>query len=70
MQKVVTDGSSRYEARCDEHYHARCTRCGEVHDIDASNDLKQKLSTLPLNGFQAERAVIEFRGVCDHCTPN
>jgi len=70
VQKVVTDGSARYEARCDEHYHARCTQCGDVHDIDATSDLKRQLSSVPLNGFRAERAVIEFRGVCDHCTPS
>ncbi len=67
VQKVVTEGSARYEARCDEHYHACCVVCGWVRDINADPEMQKRLRSLSPAGFRTERAVIEFRGVCDEC---
>lgn len=32
------DGSARYDARSDHHYHLRCLRSGAVHDLPTSFD--------------------------------
>lgn len=32
------DGSARYDARSDRHYHARCLRCGSLHDLATPYD--------------------------------
>ena len=32
------DGSARYDARSDRHYHARCLRSGSLHDLATPYD--------------------------------
>src|SRR3954470_20439449 len=32
------DGSARYDARSDRHYHARCLRSGSLHDLETPYD--------------------------------
>jgi len=32
------DGSARYDARSDRHYHARCLRSGALHDLETPYD--------------------------------
>ena len=67
VQKVVTEGSARYEARCDEHYHACCVMCGCVIDINSDPEMQNRLLSLSPEGFRTERALVEFRGVCNEC---
>lgn len=67
VQKYVTEGSARYEARCDEHYHAHCEACGFVADINPQPELHEVLERVAPEGFRAERTLIEFRGICRDC---
>jgi Fe2+ or Zn2+ uptake regulation protein len=67
VQKYITEGSARYEARCDEHYHAHCELCGFVIDINPRPEVQRLLVEVAPDGFRAERTLIELRGVCHEC---
>ncbi|CAN5633695.1 peroxide-responsive transcriptional repressor PerR [soil metagenome] len=61
------DGSARYDARTDDHCHARCTACGIVLDV-AGPDLTRVLPALsPANGFQVQGYRVEVVGLCESC---
>ena len=61
------DDSSRYDARMDEHFHARCLACGKVRDV-AGGSLPRSLSTIqPSDGFRIEGYHLELVGYCADC---
>src|ERR1700730_11129560 len=45
---AYADGPARYDCRCDAHYHIRCTKTGQVRDLETSFDsqLLDKLDPL------------------------
>lgn len=66
------DGSARYDARSDRHYHLRCLRSGSVHDLPTpfDPDLIAKLDpalmhTLRQQGFQVTGYRLELVGYYD-----
>jgi Fur family peroxide stress response transcriptional regulator len=66
------DGSARYDARSDHHYHLRCLRSGSVHDLPTpfDPDLIAKLDpalmqTLRQQGFQVTGYRLELVGFYD-----
>jgi Fe2+ or Zn2+ uptake regulation protein len=63
------DGSARYDARTEEHWHARCTCCGAVIDVFGSEDSAALLGTSSLDGFQVHGYRIELVGLCETCAP-
>jgi Fur family transcriptional regulator, peroxide stress response regulator len=63
------DGSARYDARCDHHYHLRDLRTGVVHDLPTNYDpaLVEKLDAdlsrwLSEHGFQVTGYRLELLG--------
>jgi Fur family transcriptional regulator, peroxide stress response regulator len=61
------DGSARYDARTDDHFHARCARCGIVQDV-ASSHPAGMISELPApEGFQVQGFRVEVVGLCRGC---
>jgi Fur family peroxide stress response transcriptional regulator len=63
------DGSARYDARCDQHYHFRCLRSGRVEDLPTQfdPDLIAKLDpnlmeTLRSQGFHVTGYRLELVG--------
>jgi Fur family transcriptional regulator, peroxide stress response regulator len=61
------DGSARYDARTDDHCHARCTRCGAVQDVGA-DDLNRALPEVGLpEGFRVQEYRVEVVGLCREC---
>jgi Fe2+ or Zn2+ uptake regulation protein len=61
------DGSARYDARTDEHCHARCVRCGIVQDV-VSCDVNRTLPEISaLDGFQVQGYRVEVVGLCRSC---
>ena len=61
------DGSARYDPRTDEHFHARCLRCGRVRDVLA-HSVSGALPTIePTDGFHVEGYRLEVVGVCADC---
>ncbi|GIW78893.1 MAG: transcriptional repressor [Gemmatales bacterium] len=62
-------GPARYDHRCDPHYHIRCEKTGEVHDLDISFDphLLEKLDpslidSLRRRGFEVTGYRLEVIG--------
>jgi Fur family transcriptional regulator, peroxide stress response regulator len=62
------DGSARYDARTDEHFHARCLRCGSVRDVQSSDILGPLPQIHPTDGFEIAGYRLEVVGVCATCT--
>jgi Fe2+ or Zn2+ uptake regulation protein len=63
------DGAARYDCRCDSHYHIRCLKTGQVHDLEIPHDprLLDKLdpnlvSSLREKGFQVTDYRLELLG--------
>lgn len=61
----VTGGSARFDPNTSDHHHARCDRCGELHDVYVG-DLSG-LTVDGLDGFVPARASILFGGLCARC---
>jgi Fe2+ or Zn2+ uptake regulation protein len=61
------DGSARYDARTDEHIHARCLRCGSVRDVDGRSVEGTLPAIRPTDGFQVEGYRLEVVGYCSRC---
>jgi Fur family transcriptional regulator, peroxide stress response regulator len=60
------DDSARYDARTDDHFHSRCTCCGQVRDLPG--DAPASLPALELaNGFRVHGYRVEVVGVCPAC---
>ena len=62
----VGDGPLRVDTRPDRHAHLRCTKCGQLHDVDV--DLSGLV--LPIEqqrGFAVEGAEVIFSGCCPMC---
>ena len=62
------DDSARYDARTDEHIHARCLGCGAVRDVHNSSISGQLPDIRPADGFRVEGYRLEVMGYCGNCT--
>ncbi len=62
------DGSARYDARTDEHFHARCLACGAVRDIQTSSVTGPLPEIQPEGGFRVEGYRLEVVGHCGNCS--
>jgi Fur family transcriptional regulator, peroxide stress response regulator len=61
------DGSARYDARTDDHCHARCLRCGTVQDV-VNVDVSRTLALMaPDSGFEVQGFRVEMVGLCAGC---
>ncbi len=65
----LSEGSARYEARMDEHYHARCRMCGDVVDVEATDPMKNAMRSIDPPLTTVDRVRLEFVGVCPRCRP-
>mgnify|MGYP000374452619 FL=1 len=60
------DGSARFDARTDEHAHARCRRCGRVWDVPL--DVGRLRAAQVPEGFEVEAVHLELVGFCPGCS--
>lgn len=68
IRKVeVPDGADRFECGCNEHYHARCTKCGRIFDVDMAYIPDLEKSIRDPHGFAFSGHDILFKGVCSAC---
>jgi Fe2+ or Zn2+ uptake regulation protein len=60
-------GADRFDYRCNEHYHARCIKCGGVIDVDMDfiTDLERNIKHT--QGFEFIGHDIMFKGICPAC---
>jgi Fur family transcriptional regulator, peroxide stress response regulator len=62
------DGSARYDARTDDHCHARCTACGAVRDVAGGDVARLLPDTSGLGGFEVHGYRLEVVGLCRACS--
>jgi Fur family ferric uptake transcriptional regulator/Fur family peroxide stress response transcriptional regulator len=65
--REIPSCANHYDHRCDDHYHARCLRCGKVFDVDMDYipDLGKKIKDA--HGFEFSGYDLVFKGVCAEC---
>jgi Fur family peroxide stress response transcriptional regulator len=61
------DGSARYDARTDDHFHSRCLRCGAVRDVCDTSVAGALPKIHPSDGFRIEGYRLEVVGHCVDC---
>ncbi|CAN5685847.1 Fur family transcriptional regulator [soil metagenome] len=61
------DGSARYDARTDDHFHLRCRRCGIVRDVHPSTPSTILPDLTDAHGFVVEGYRLEILGHCSTC---
>jgi Fur family transcriptional regulator, peroxide stress response regulator len=59
------DGSARFDARTDDHYHSRCLRCGIVRDVPGESMEMPRMQVG--EGFRVEGFRLEVVGYCPGC---
>ena len=63
------DGSARYDARTDDHFHSRCLGCGSVRDVHGGSVAGALPAIHPNDGFRVEGYRLEVVGYCSECAP-
>lgn len=61
------DDSARYDARTDDHFHARCLACGNVRDVSNATITGSLPTIEPADGFRIEGYRLEVVGYCATC---
>lgn len=68
IRKIETPGGpERFECRCEEHYHARCIRCGQIFDVEMDYLIDLETGIRDAHGFEISGHDIMFRGTCPLC---
>lgn len=71
IQKLeMPDGPDCFDHRLQRHYHAKCSRCGRVFDIemDYMEDLAHRVKDA--YGFAIDGHNLVFTGICPTCQQN
>lgn len=68
VKLAYADGSARYDPRTDDHFHARCLRCGTVRDVSGAAVSGTLPSIEPTDGFRIEGYRLEVVGYCAACS--
>ncbi len=63
----MPDGPDRFDHRCENHYHARCTKCGQIFDVDMEYIPSLEDHIRDTRGFTFTGHDIFFRGICPDC---
>ncbi len=63
----VPNGADRFDFNTEEHFHVRCTGCGDVYDVKLPH-MKDLISQVEDScGVEVQRYDILFEGVCPAC---
>ncbi len=60
-------GADRFDHRCQEHYHARCVRCGQVFDVEMEVMADLEKNIKDTHGFEITGHDVVFKGTCPDC---
>lgn len=64
--RKVGSGSDRYDCNTSFHYHAKCSECGKVFDVNL--DIREDLLSLARSMYGKVTSYdIIFKGICAHC---
>ena len=61
---TVFENETRYEYNRDNHIHFKCTKCGQIFDINQGNDI---FSESTIDGHKISEYQINLRGICNSC---
>ena len=61
-------GADRYDHICHEHYHARCTKCGRVSDVEMKFITDLEKNIIDTHGFELSGHDLIFKGICHECS--
>jgi Fe2+ or Zn2+ uptake regulation protein len=61
-------GSTRFEARTDQHHHMVCERCGAVEDLEVRVPVGKALGASRESGFAPDSASVVVVGLCAACS--
>lgn len=67
LRVEVPNGADRYDYRCDDHFHAKCSVCGNVFDIEMPRDPALLKHVQNAHGFKIDGYDLTFTGVCPAC---
>lgn len=68
IRKVeMPSGADRFEHQCQEHYHARCVKCGRVFDVEMEFIADLEKNIKDTHGFEFTSHDIIFKGICHKC---
>jgi Fur family peroxide stress response transcriptional regulator len=61
---TIEDNEVKYDATVDEHAHFKCTKCGNIYDIN----MDTKISSIKtLSGHLVHERQLYFKGICRLC---
>lgn len=63
----IPGGADRFDHLCQNHYHAKCIRCGRVFDVDMEYVADMEKNIKDAHGFEFTGHDIIFRGICSEC---
>jgi len=69
-RREIPGSPDRYDHITSDHYHARCTLCGKVLDVDMDYLAELTDSVKDAHGFQLTGHSIVFDGICPDCLKN
>ncbi len=67
LRITTGEGTERFDATTDEHYHLACRCCGGVSDIDLPHFDDMDEAAERATGAKVERHSLIFYGVCPAC---
>lgn len=67
LRVEVAGGADRYDFFNKPHYHARCSQCGGIFDVDMAYRFDLIDEVADAHGFKIEGHQIMFSGVCPAC---
>ena len=63
----MPSGADRFDHQCQEHYHAKCVKCGRVFDVKMELVAELEKSIKETSGFEFAHNVVIFKGICPEC---
>jgi Fur family transcriptional regulator, stress-responsive regulator len=61
-------GSTRFEARADDHHHTVCERCGTIEDLHVKVPVSRAVVASRERGFTPASASVTVLGLCAACS--
>ena len=68
LRKVSTEGQvARYDANNSPHHHMVCSKCGDIRDVEISQDQNGMVAAPALEGFNVTGYDVIYHGTCYNC---
>lgn len=61
---TIEDNEVKYDATVDDHAHFKCTKCGNIYDINMDTKI---ISIKTLSGHLVNERHLYFKGICKPC---